>query len=95
MNLLIYLAAINLLTFGFYWLDKRAARRSGWRIPEAQLLVCGFLGGTVAAFIAMKILRHKNRKRSFQFKFWALTLVQIGLLVLQPEPLPRIFAVFY
>ena len=74
-----------------YWQDKRAARRPGAaRVPEALLLFAGFLGGTVAALLAQRLLRHKTRKRSFQFKFWALTLVQIALFAVQPDPLPLI-----
>ena len=84
MYLALYLVAVNALTYFLYWQDKRAARMGGWRTPEAILLFFGFIGGTIAGFAAQRIIRHKNRKRSFQFKFWALTLVQIYLLVNPP-----------
>lgn len=73
------LLAVNLLTFLLYALDKRAARRGGWRVPEATLLLLGFLGGTPAALLAQQVLRHKNRKRRFQWRFWGLTLLQGAL----------------
>lgn len=96
MILALYLAAINALTFGLYWLDKRAARRGGWRVSEYALLMSGFLGGTVAAILAQQLLRHKTRKTSFQLRFWALTVIQIVLLVTRPAPLEmllkRLFA---
>ena len=95
MHLLFYLLAINALTFFLYWQDKRAARAGGWRTPEYVLLLAGLLGGTLAAIAAQQRFRHKTRKGSFQFKFWALTLVQIVLLILQPAPLPAIFARFF
>jgi uncharacterized membrane protein YsdA (DUF1294 family) len=85
MNLALYLLVVNLLTFAMYWQDKRAARAGGPRVPEAMLLGVGFAGGTGAALIAQKLLRHKTRKRSFQFKFWAITFVQIGLLIFPPD----------
>lgn len=88
MHLAAYFLLINLLTFALYWHDKRAAVRGGWRIPEASLLLGGFLGGTPAALTAQRRFRHKTRKGSFQFKFWALTAVQAGLLFWQP-PLLR------
>ena len=91
MNPWLYLALINALTFVLYWHDKRSARvRGRARVPEATLLLAGFLGGTPAALAAQHALRHKTRKQSFQLKFWAITLVQMLLLVLQPDPLPAI-----
>lgn len=86
MNLALYLLIVNLLTFAMYWQDKRAAKQPGApRVPEAMLLGVGFAGGTGAALVAQRLLRHKTRKRSFQFKFWAITFVQIGLLAFPPE----------
>jgi uncharacterized membrane protein YsdA (DUF1294 family) len=90
MNLALYLLLINAITFVAYWLDKRAAINGQWRIPEASLLMLGFAGGTPAALAAQQKLRHKTRKGSFQFKFWALTLVQLGLLAFQPQMLKEI-----
>lgn len=93
MNLAFYLLAINALTFFLYWQDKRAARRGGvMRTPEYVLLLAGFMGGTPMAIFAQQRLRHKTRKVSFQFKFWSLTVIQIGLLIVQPVPIRAIFA---
>jgi uncharacterized membrane protein YsdA (DUF1294 family) len=92
MKLLCYLLVMNVLTFALYWLDKRAARNGSWRIPEANLLLFGFLGGTLGAVMAQQKFRHKTRKGSFQFKFWALTVLQIILLVVQPAPVRVLIA---
>jgi uncharacterized membrane protein YsdA (DUF1294 family) len=92
-HLIIYLLAVNALTFIIYWADKRAARHKGAsRTPEYVLLLAGFLGGTLAAIIAQQTLRHKNKKRSYQFKFWALTIVQVGLICFPPMLLQQLFA---
>jgi uncharacterized membrane protein YsdA (DUF1294 family) len=85
MNLPLYLVAINLLTYVLYWQDKRAAINGSWRISEGTLLLSGLAGGTFGAFFAQRQLRHKNRKATFQFKFWAVTAIQIGVLVFVPE----------
>lgn len=91
MNWMLYLLLINALTFVLYWHDKRAARVHGKaRVPEASLLLAGFLGGTPAALVAQRSLRHKTRKQSFQLKFWALTVAQLALLAMQPDPVPLI-----
>lgn len=97
MNMFLYLGVINALTFATYWLDKRAAKQPGARrIPEATLLLQGFLGGTPAALVAQRLLRHKNRKRAFQFKFWAITFVQLALLLMPPPVVQRLLqAAFY
>lgn len=95
MNFWTYLLAVNALTFFLYWADKRAARRQGPRIPEATLIVFGFLGGTLAAIAAQQMLRHKNRKRSFQLGFWAATLIQLYLLLAQPVPMQMLVARFH
>ncbi|MFM9891089.1 MAG: DUF1294 domain-containing protein [Rickettsiales bacterium] len=95
MNPTLYLAIIHALTFVLYWHDKRMARRHGAaRVPEFVLLLSGFAGGTLAAISAQQMLRHKTRKQSFQFKFWALTVVQIALLLFPPAALKAIFARF-
>ncbi len=85
MNLPLYLVAINLLTYVLYWQDKRAAINGSWRISEGTLLLSGLAGGTLAAIVAQQRLRHKTRKGSFQFKFWAVTVIQVGVLIFQPE----------
>lgn len=91
MNWMLYLVLINALTFFLYWHDKRSAQvRGAARIPEATLLGAGFLGGTPAALVAQRLLRHKTRKTSFQLKFWAITFVQLALLAFQPQPVATI-----
>ncbi len=91
-NLWYYLLVINLLTFAMYWQDKRASRRKGWRVSEYMLLLVGFLGGSPAALVAQQTLRHKTKKRSFQFKFWALVVAQIALVFFPPAMLRAIFS---
>ena len=82
-----YLIAVNLVTYWLYWHDKRAAISRTWRVPEHVLLCAGFLGGTLAAILAQRRLRHKIRKSTFQYRFWALTVVQVGLIVFLPAPI--------
>ena len=51
--LLIYLAALNLLTYFLFWLDKRRAEKGKWRISEKELLLWSALGGWPAASIRL------------------------------------------
>ena len=95
MDMFLYLGAINALTFTLYWLDKSAARRNARRIPEATLLLVCFLGRTPAALLAQRCLRHKNRKRSFQLKFLAITGVQLVLLLFAPPIVQQMLAALF
>lgn len=75
-----HLCVINLITWLAYAQDKRASIRGAWRIPERTLHAFALLGGTPAAWLAQKILRHKNRKHGFQWRFWLIFLLQLGAL---------------
>ena len=51
--LLWYLAAVNVVTFTVYGIDKSKARRGAWRIPEKTLFLLPLLGGSVGALLGM------------------------------------------
>lgn len=81
-----YLLA-SLATFALYAQDKRAARAGAWRTPEDTLHVTALLGGWPGAVLAQQLLRHKNRKTSFQIRFWAASLVNVlGFIALTNWP---------
>ena len=75
-----YLLAVNGLTFAAFALDKRAAERGAWRVPERRLLTLAVFGGTPAALCAQQVLRHKTKKEPFRTSLWAIFAVQAGLL---------------
>jgi uncharacterized membrane protein YsdA (DUF1294 family) len=66
LGILILLVLVNGVTFACFGLDKTAARTGARRIPEAQLLLLGMLGGTPGAFIASRLFRHKTKKQPFR-----------------------------
>ena len=70
------LITINFTTFLAYWVDKRAAARGAYRIPESQLHTLEFLGGTLGAMLGQKILRHKSKKGSYRAVFHAIVVMQ-------------------
>lgn len=63
--LLLYFTVINIITFAAYGIDKRAAVRGDWRIPEKTLLALAAVGGAIGAAIAMKFFHHKTKKLKF------------------------------
>ncbi len=74
-------AVSSLLTFMFYAIDKSAAKKGRWRIKETTLHWLSLFGGWPGALLAQKILRHKNRKRSFQLVFWLTVLLNTAGLI--------------
>lgn len=82
MTLLIaWLLAANLLAFGLFAADKRAAIAGASRTPEDTLLLVSLLGGSPGAWAAQEIFRHKTRKQPFRTKFWMVVVFQfvVGL----------------
>ena len=76
--LLAYLLFINAVAFAVFMIDKRQARRGGYRLSERALLGLALLGGSVGAFAAMQVCRHKNRKLSFRLPFGATVALQVA-----------------
>ena len=58
---------INVLAFAVYGVDKWKARQGRWRVPEATLLGLAALGGSVGAWVAMQLFRHKTKKNKFRY----------------------------
>lgn len=74
------LAALNLVTFVAYWIDKRAAAAGGQRTPENTLHLFALLGGWPAARVAQQRLRHKSSKAEFLRVYAATVVAHLALL---------------
>lgn len=71
-----HLCLINAVAFIAYGVDKRAAQKGSWRIPEYDLHTLEFLGGWIGAFIGQKVFHHKSKKKSYQIMFWLMLVLQ-------------------
>jgi uncharacterized membrane protein YsdA (DUF1294 family) len=80
--LLVWHAAASLVAVAAYALDKRAAVRGAWRIPEARLHTLSLLGGWPGALLAMRLFKHKRRKAAFVRVFWLTVVVHLAVLAL-------------
>ena len=60
-----YLLLINLLLFILMGMDKRAAKRKKWRIPERRLLTLGIIGGGIGGILGMIVFHHKTHRIYF------------------------------
>lgn len=73
----LYLTAANVLAFWAFLHDKRAAIAGTRRIPEDRLLAVAFLGGSLGAKLAQRLLRHKIRTEPFRQQLNGIIAVQI------------------
>ena len=81
MPILIYLLAINAVTFIIYGIDKYKAKHAKWRISEATLILLAVIGGSIGAWCGMKVWHHKTMHKKFKYGVPAILLLQLALAV--------------
>ena len=79
---IIVLAVMNILSFTLMAMDKSAARRGKWRVPERTLFLFTALFGGLGGVLGMHLLRHKTKHWYFRVFFPVLLVLQIVVLVL-------------
>ena len=62
---LIYYAVLAAVSVVLTVLDKKAAVKGKWRVPEATLMLLGLFGGALPMFVAMRTIRHKTKHMKF------------------------------
>ena len=72
---------LNVVTFFVYGIDKFKAKKSLWRIPESTLLILAAVGGSVGAYLGMKVWHHKTLHKKFSLGVPAILLLHLALLV--------------
>ena len=65
MILVYWLILVNLVAFILFGYDKACAKKKARRIPERTLLLWAWLGGSIGAFLGMRIFHHKTLKPKF------------------------------
>jgi uncharacterized membrane protein YsdA (DUF1294 family) len=74
----LYLFLIDAATYVAFWIDKARAQQGGYRISESTLLTLSFLGGSPAALVSRRQLRHKTLKQPFTTQLFMIVALQIG-----------------
>lgn len=75
------LAIVNALTFLIFGWDKLCAKKNWWRIPEKTLLTLAFFGGSLGAFLGMRIFRHKTQHKQFNILVPLFLLIHAALII--------------
>ena len=75
--LLYYFVCVNVLTFFVYGIDKWQARQGKWRISEATLLLLAVIGGSIGAWLGIRVWRHKTMHKKFKYGIPAILMIHI------------------
>lgn len=77
-----WLLLINLFAFMLFGIDKwKAKHPSARRIRERSLLLTAILGGSIGAWLGMKVWHHKTLHRRFRYGIPAILIIQAVLAV--------------
>ncbi|MBR3407313.1 MAG: DUF1294 domain-containing protein [Paludibacteraceae bacterium] len=77
--ILSYLAAINVVTFFLFGIDKWKAKRSKRRIEESTLIWWAAAGGSIGALLGMKAWHHKTQHKKFTWGIPAILIAQVAI----------------
>lgn len=78
---LIYLAFINVVAFFMYGIDKWKAKKDKWRTSEATLLWLAVIGGSIGAWMGMKMWHHKTLHKKFRYGLPLIIIMQITVVI--------------
>lgn len=79
---LAYIAIISIVSIIVCIYDKKISKKNRveLRTPEKSLLILSALGGSVAMFVTMLIIRHKTKHIKFMVGIPAIMLVQAAII---------------
>ena len=80
-EIICYLLAVNIATFLLYGIDKYKAKKNQWRISEATLLTMAAIGGSIGAWVGMRIWHHKTMHKKFKYGIPVIIIFQVALAV--------------
>ena len=75
---IIYILSISIISIFAVMLDKTAARKGKRRISENALMTLAAIGGGVAMYFSMRIIRHKTRKNKFMVGIPVIVMFEIA-----------------
>lgn len=78
---IIYLVAINIITFFVMGIDKWKAKRGSWRIQESALFTFVIFGGGLGGILGMMQFHHKTKKLKFQIGFPLILILEAAFLI--------------
>ena len=80
--LVLYLALISLFTAVITAADKIKAKKGAFRVPESTLIILALLGGSVAEYAVMRLIRHKTLHKKFMLGLPLIIILQLIAIIL-------------
>ena len=80
-HLVLHLAVITVVTFLVFGIDKWKAQHKRWRIPESVLLGLAAIGGSVGAWLGMRVWHHKTQHKKVQYGVPAILAAQVAAVI--------------
>ena len=78
---LAYFITVNVLGLVLFGIDKWKAKHDKWRISEATLLSLTAIGGSIGAWVGMKVWHHKTMHKKFKYGIPLVMVLQFVLLL--------------
>ena len=78
----VVVVVMNLLSFALMAMDKEAAKKGKWRVPEKTLFLVTACFGGLGGVLGMHLLRHKTKHWYFRLFFPLFLLLQLAALVM-------------
>ena len=73
----LWVLLISVITFFVFGIDKWKAKRGSRRIRERTLFLLAAMGGSIGAWLGMKVWHHKTLHKTFRFGIPAILALQI------------------
>ncbi len=77
-----WLTLISLVTAAVTVADKVKAKKGSFRVPEKTLIMLALLGGSVAEYAVMRLIRHKTLHKKFMIGLPVIIILQLVLIAL-------------
>lgn len=77
----IYFAVISIIAIITTCRDKILAKKERFRVPEKRLFIIACLGGSVAMYCTMCLIRHKTKHKRFMIGLPLIMGLQIAILI--------------
>ena len=79
--IILYVAAVNVISFIVMGVDKRRAVKRAFRVPESTLFVLAIIGGRIRSIAGMHLFHHKTRHWYFLYGMPVILALQIILIL--------------
>ena len=76
-----YFAIISLIAVVVTIADKVKAKAGAWRVKERTLFIISALGGGIAMYVTMQVIRHKTKHLTFMIGIPLIIAAQVAAFI--------------